>query len=162
MQAIRDDPRGVFGDFVLGVKKDVRVRGCRVNSHWRPQYCFCSLARFLPSYHVIPFANMSVSYCRLQWLWWWRFEVLILFSRTGTRYILALFFSPLPFLPRFHPIFFPFCFIFVMIFVCSFICSSPLLIFILLLSRASFCKCFRFFYPAYVNTATMAEFLGDQ
>lgn len=59
LKAIRDEPKEVFRDFVVGVRQDVARNGCRVNSHWRPQFCFCSLARFLPSYHVIPFANMS-------------------------------------------------------------------------------------------------------
>lgn len=62
LAAIGDEPREVFRDFMVGVKNDLEKRGCRVNSHWRPQYCFCSIARFLPSYHVIPFANMSVRY----------------------------------------------------------------------------------------------------
>lgn len=46
---------------MLGVRRDVRLRGCKVNSHWRPQHCFCSIARFRNNYRVIPFANMSVS-----------------------------------------------------------------------------------------------------
>ncbi|CAN0075499.1 unnamed protein product [Scytosiphon promiscuus] len=57
--AMNDEPRKVFRDFLQGVRKDVRVHGCKVNSHWRPQFCFCSIARFIDSYHVIPFANMS-------------------------------------------------------------------------------------------------------
>lgn len=48
---------------MLGVRRDVRKRGCKVNSHWRPQHCFCSIARFRDAYRVIPFANMSVSPC---------------------------------------------------------------------------------------------------
>ncbi|CAB1096481.1 unnamed protein product [Ectocarpus sp. CCAP 1310/34] len=59
--AINDEPRKVFRDFMLGVQKDVRLRGCKVNSHWRPQHCFCSIARFRESYHVVPFANMSAN-----------------------------------------------------------------------------------------------------
>lgn len=59
---MNDEPRKVFRDFLRGVRKDVRLRGCKVNSHWRPQFCFCSIARFIDSYHVIPFANMSVSF----------------------------------------------------------------------------------------------------
>eukprot|EP00752_Nemacystus_decipiens_P002300 g2176.t1 len=58
-QAIIDEPRKVFRDFMLGVRRDVLIRGCKVNSHWRPQYCFCSIARFRDSYRVIPFSNMS-------------------------------------------------------------------------------------------------------
>ena len=61
-RAISDEPRKVFRDFMLGVRRDVRIRGCKVNSHWRPQYCFCSIARFRDSYRVIPFANMSVRF----------------------------------------------------------------------------------------------------
>ncbi|CAM9875870.1 unnamed protein product [Ectocarpus sp. 4 AP-2014] len=59
--AMNDEPRKVFRDFMLGVRKDVRLRGCKVNSHWRPQHCFCSIARFRESYRVVPFANMSAS-----------------------------------------------------------------------------------------------------
>eukprot|EP00904_Undaria_pinnatifida_P013778 jgi/Undpi1/9530/HiC_scaffold_27.g11986.m1 len=65
LNAINLEPRKVFRDFMVGVKQDVKERGCKVNSHWRPQYCFCSIARFRDSYHVIPFANMSMEAVKL-------------------------------------------------------------------------------------------------
>lgn len=76
--AIGGEPRKVFRDFMLGVRKDVRLRGCKVNSHWRPQHCFCSIARFREYYHVIPFANMSV---RVNILFWWSMSASISASR---------------------------------------------------------------------------------
>ncbi|CAM9707350.1 unnamed protein product [Laminaria digitata] len=65
LSAINLEPRKVFRDFMVGVQQDVRDRGCKVNSHWRPQYCFCSIARFRESYHVIPFSNMSMEAVKL-------------------------------------------------------------------------------------------------
>ncbi|CAM9731034.1 unnamed protein product, partial [Discosporangium mesarthrocarpum] len=59
LEYIRDDPKSAFLEWAEGVERDVRKSGCKVNSHWRPQHCFCGVAQFLPAYHVIPFQNMT-------------------------------------------------------------------------------------------------------